>query len=108
MENNIMALGKYELTKRIATKAQLTQKQAALQFDTTLCAIREALEGGDDVRLVGFGSFHVRTIKARRATHPTTHETLMVPAHTRVKFSAGKALKQALRKDTKGPWSQQH
>jgi DNA-binding protein HU-beta len=94
-----MAIGKYELSKRIATKAQLTHKQAAEVFGATLSAIQEALEGGDDVRLVGFGTFRVQTMPQHKAINPNTQEPIIVPARPRVRFKAHTALAASVNKE---------
>ena len=59
-ESTVKTIGRKELAKRISQEANLSQKQAAEVLEATLSAIREALQNGDEVRLVGFGSFRVR------------------------------------------------
>ncbi|HYX49524.1 MAG TPA: HU family DNA-binding protein, partial [Ktedonobacteraceae bacterium] len=53
-------VGRQELTKRIASQTGLTQKKAGEVLEATLDTIRESLNAGNEVRLVGFGSFKVR------------------------------------------------
>ena len=89
-------VGRQELTKRIAQKTKLSQKQASDVLEATLESIREALKDGDEVRLVGFGSFKVRTSAARRGVNPRDRQPIEVPAKDRVRFSPGKELSEAV------------
>jgi nucleoid DNA-binding protein len=91
-------VGRQELSKRIAKEAKLSQKQAAEVLEATLTAIREALQNGDEVRLVGFGSFKVRQSAARKGVNPRNKENIEIPAQDRVRFSPGKELKEAVLK----------
>ena len=65
-------------------------------IDAVFDAITSALKKGDDVRLVGFGTFSAAKRKAREGRNPRTGETIQIPASTQPKFSAGKGLKDAL------------
>lgn len=92
-------IGRQELSKRIAKQAKLTQKEASVVLEATLDAIREALENGDEVRLVGFGSFKVRVSAARNGVNPRNqNERIQVPAKERVRFYPGKELSEAVLK----------
>jgi DNA-binding protein HU-beta len=91
-------IGRQELTKRIATEAQLTQKKAAEVLETTLDHIRDSLKQGHEVRLVGFGSFKVRRSAARKGVNPRDRKPINVPAKDRVRFSPGKELSNAVEK----------
>ncbi len=89
-------IGRQELSKRIAKQAKLSQKQAAEVLEATLTAIREALQNGDEVRLVGFGSFKVRQSAARKGVNPRDRKPIEVPAKERVRFFPGKELSEAV------------
>ena len=89
-------IGRQELTRRIASEAKLTQKQASQVLETTLDTIREALQSGNEVRLVGFGSFKVRTSAARKGVNPRDRQPIEVPAKERVRFFPGKELSDAV------------
>jgi len=89
-------IGRQELSKRIAKEAKLSQKQAGEVLEATLTAIREALQNGDEVRLVGFGSFKVRQSAARKGVNPRSGATIEVPAKDRVRFFPGKDLAEAV------------
>src|SRR6266567_6706166 len=91
-------IGRQELTKRVSQQAKVTQKQAAEILEATLDSIREALQGGNEVRLVGFGSFKVRRRAPRKGVNPRDRTTIEVPAKNRVRFSPGKELSEAVLK----------
>ncbi len=95
-EKTAETIGRQELSKRIAKEAKLSQKQAAEVLEATLTAIREALQNGDEVRLVGFGSFKVRQSAARKGVNPRNREIIEVPAKDRVRFFPGKELSEAV------------
>lgn len=89
-------IGKSELIKRVASKANKSAKETTDLVNATLESIRESLETGDDVRLVGFGAFSVRETAARTGVNPQTREKIHVPARKRVKFTPGKELNDAV------------
>jgi DNA-binding protein HU-beta len=89
-------VGRQELTKRIATQAGLTQKKAGEVLEATLDNIRDSLHAGNEVRLVGFGSFKVRKSAARKGVNPRDRQPIQVPAKNRVRFSPGKELSEAV------------
>ena len=89
-------VGRKELAKRISQEAHLSQKQAAQVLETTLVAIREALQEGNEVVLVGFGSFRVRQSAPRSGVNPRNKEHIEIPAKERVRFSPGKELSEAV------------
>ena len=95
-------VGRQELTRRIATQAGLTQKKAGEVLEATLDTIRDSLKSGNEVRLVGFGSFKVRESAARKGVNPRDRKPIQVPAKNRVRFSPGKELSEAVVKKTKG------
>src|SRR5213596_3540797 len=89
-------VGRQELTRRIATQAGLTQKKAGEVLEATLDTIRESLKSGNEVRLVGFGSFKVRESAARKGVNPRDRQPIEVPAKERVRFTPGKELSEAV------------
>ena len=92
-------VGRQEITRRIASQSGLTQKKAAEVLEATLDSIREALQKGQEVRLVNFGSFKVRRSAARSGVNPRNrNEKITVPARDRVRFSPGKELASAVEK----------
>lgn len=89
-------VGRSEIAKRIASQAGLTQKKAAEVLEATLDTIRESLQKGSEVRLVGFGSFKVRESAARKGVNPRDRKPIQVPAKNRVRFTPGKELADAV------------
>src|SRR5690242_15058465 len=85
-------VGRQELVKRIAEEAKISQKQAADYLEVTLNVIRQALEKGEEVRLINFGSFKVRLSAPRKAVDPRNRQPIQVPAKERVRFFPGKEL----------------
>ncbi len=92
---------KKETTPKKATSGAVGRQElsrAAEVVEATIVTVREALQSGDEVRLVGFGSFKVRTSAARKGVNPQTRRPLEVPAKERVRFSPGKELSDAVLK----------
>lgn len=78
------------------TLSGLTKADAEKAVGATLEAITGALTSGDEVRLVGFGSFSVSERAASEGRNPRTGEKIQIAASKAPKFSAGKGLKEAL------------
>ena len=91
-------MNKSELIESIATKSGVSRAAAATMLDAALGTITEALVAGDTVALVGFGTFKVGERAARTGKNPATGEALEIAAATVPKFTAGKALKDAVNK----------
>src|SRR5260370_34810132 len=91
-------VGRQELSRRISTAANVSQKQASAVLEATLDSIREALEGGDEVRLVGFGSFKGRTTAARQGVNPRDRKPIPVPPHQPGGFFPGKEISRTASK----------
>ena len=87
-------MNKGELIDAVATKAEVSKKDADAIVSATVEAIMEAVAKGDKVSLVGFGSFEPRERKAREGRNPQTGKTLKIAATTVPGFSAGKGFKQ--------------
>ena len=89
-------MNKNEFIDRVADMADMTKSDAAKAVDAVFDAITDALKKGDDVRLVGFGTFSAAKRAAREGRNPRTGDTIQIPASIQPKFSAGKGLKDAL------------
>lgn len=89
-------MNKQDLIKTLAADAELTHAQAAASIESFTTAIRKALKKGDDVTLVGFGSFKVAKRAARVGVNPQTKEKMKIPARKVVKFRPGSELKSAV------------
>jgi DNA-binding protein HU-beta len=88
---------KTDLIKEIANIAGLSQKDAGNALDAALKVITKALKKKDSVTLIGFGTFKTVKTAARKGRNPQTGKEIQIKASTRVKFSAGKALKDAVK-----------
>jgi len=89
-------VNKNELISKVAQDARLTKGDASEAVEATLENIIAALQGGDEVRLVGFGTFSVTQRAASQGRNPRTGERIHIPASKNPKFKAGKALKDAV------------
>ena len=89
-------MNKAELTDAVASSSDLTKADAARAIDATINAISGALASGDNVALVGFGTFSVRHRAARQGRNPQTGATIQINASKSAGFKAGKALKDRL------------
>ena len=91
-------MNKAELIAAVAEKATLSKKDSEAAVNAALEAITAALQDGDKVQLVGFGSFEVKKRAARTGRNPRTKEVVEIPASQVPVFKAGKALKDAVSK----------
>jgi DNA-binding protein HU-beta len=89
-------MNKNELTDRIASAAGITKAAAAKALDSVVEGITGALEGGDKVTLVGFGTFSTSERAARTGRNPRTGKELKIPAKKVVRFKAGAKLADAM------------
>lgn len=88
-------MNKSQLIEQIAAGADISKVAAGKALDTLTDSITGALKEGDDVALVGFGTFSVRERSARSGRNPQTGETIQIAAAKVPSFKAGKALKDA-------------
>ncbi len=91
-------MNKNELIAHVAEAANLSLSDAAALVDAVLDGITEALSRGEEVRLVGFGTFSVVHRRATQGRNPRTGEPIRIPASNQPKFRAGKGLKEAVNK----------
>lgn len=89
-------MNRVELVAKIAENSGLTKVDADKVLDCTLETIEGALKVGDDIRLIGFGNFEVKTRGERTGRNPKTGEKITIAATKAVVFKAGKALKEAV------------
>ena len=87
---------KTELIEAIAKKADVPKSQAQKCFDAFEDVVTDALKGGDEVQITGFGKFYVREQKARDGRNPQTGEKMRIPAQKVPSFSAGNSLKESV------------
>lgn len=88
---------KSELAAHIATQTSLSRAQAARTVDAVFSTIGEALAGGENVVIPGFGTFTTKMRAARTGRNPSTGEAIAIAASKAPAFKAGKALRDAVR-----------
>lgn len=87
---------KNELITAVADTSSMTKTDAAKAVEATFDIITGALKQGDEVKLIGFGTFTVVNRAAREGRNPRTGQPVMIKAAKAPKFSAGKGLKEAV------------
>jgi nucleoid DNA-binding protein len=90
-------MNKQDIITKIAKDTGVTKTTAAAAVDSLIEAITKSLKKGDSVSFVGFGTFKTSNRKARKARNPQTGATINIPKRRVARFSAGKALKQAVK-----------
>jgi DNA-binding protein HU-beta len=91
-----LSMNKNDLIGAVAESSGLSKTDAANAVEGVFDAITKALSSGDEVRLVGFGTFSVAKRKASTGRNPRTGEPMTIKASTQPKFKAGKGLKDAV------------
>ena len=91
-------MNKAELINAVAAAAEVSKKDAEAVLTATLDDITDAPKEGDNVQLVGSGSFEVKKRAARIGRNPKTKESIEIPASVVPVFKAGKALKDSVSK----------
>ena len=89
-------MNKEDLIEEVA-KVTSSKKEAVLALDAMLAAIQKTLKKGNDVTLVGFGTFKISKRKARVGRNPQTGKALKIAAKKVPVFKAGKGLKDAVK-----------
>ena len=89
-------MNKAELVDAVAAAANLSKADAGRAVDAVVTSITAALKKGQQVSVVGFGTFGVKHRAARAGRNPRTGETIKINASNVPGFKAGKALKDAV------------
>lgn len=89
-------MNKTELIAAVAQAAGITKSSATKAVDSIFDNITRSLKKGQEVRLVGFGTFATSQRRATEGRNPRTGEKIKIPASRQAKFRAGKALKDAI------------
>lgn len=89
-------MNKNDLVAAVADRADMSKSDAATAVESVFEVITGSLQEGTEVRLVGFGTFHVTRRRETTGRNPRTGESIQIPASNQPKFKAGKALKDAL------------
>ena len=89
-------MNKNDLIAQVSDSTGVSRSDATRLIEATLDAITAALKSGDEVRLVGFGTFAVSQRAATTGRNPRTGQEIQIPAVKQPKFKAGKQLKDAV------------
>ena len=89
-------MNKNDLVAKVASSTGLSKTDTANAVDGIIDAITNSLSSGEEVRLVGFGTFSVAKRAATEGRNPRTGERIQIPASNQPKFKAGKGLKTAV------------
>ena len=98
IEEELILMNKSELIAKIAENGNMQKKDAENALNAFRMSVMQALEAGEKVQLVGFGTFEVRERAAREGRNPRTKETIQIPASTVPVFKAGKDFKEKVNK----------
>ena len=90
-------MNKDALVSAIAEKTEISKKDVEIVLDEMMEAITKAIKSGEKVTLTGFGTFKVSKRAAREGINPQTKAKIHIPAMAVPKFTAGKALKEAVK-----------
>ena len=91
-------MNKAQLIERIAKTTEMSKAQTERFLDTTLDTIKKSVKKGDEVKLVGFGTFAKHKRKARVGRNPQTGKAIKIPAAWHPKFRPGADFKNLVRK----------
>lgn len=94
-------MNKAELIAAIAEESELSKAKAEFALNSAMETIKKAVTKGDNVQLIGFGTFSSGKRAARVGRNPKTGEAIKIAAAKTVKFTAGKAFKDAVNKRKK-------
>jgi DNA-binding protein HU-beta len=89
-------VNKNDLVASVAANSGLSKADSTKAVDAVFDSITSSLKGGNEVRLVGFGTFTVTQRRASEGRNPRTGEKIQIPASNQPKFRAGKGLKDAV------------
>lgn len=90
----VLTVNKNELISSIASETGLTKTDSAKALDAFVASVANALKSGDEVRLVGFGTFAVSKRAATTGRNPRTGAAIDIPARLMPKFKVGKSLSE--------------
>ncbi len=90
-------MNKQQLIEKIATEAKMTKAQTEVLLNCAFDNIKKAVKKGDDVKLVGFGTFTKAKRKARIGRNPQTGKAIKIPAAWHPKFRPGAEFKASVK-----------
>ncbi len=86
-------MNKAELVEKVAKKTKFTKTQSEVVLDAAIEVIQAAVSSGDEVKIVGFGTFDRASRKQRNGRNPKTGSTIVIPASRVPRFRPGKEFK---------------
>jgi DNA-binding protein HU-beta len=89
-------VNKTELIEEIVQRTNSSKGEAQRYMESFEKVVAEALRGGEEIQITGFGKFYVREQKAREGVNPQTKRKMRIPASKVPAFSAGKGLKETV------------
>lgn len=90
-------MNKAELIEKISSETGMTKAQTERMLDTTLDIVKKTVKKGDEVKLIGFGTFTKAKRKARMGRNPQTGKSIKIPATSYPKFRPGAEFKDIVR-----------
>ncbi len=89
-------MNKAQLVEKIATRTKMTKTQSEIYLDTTIAIIEDSVAQGDEVKIVGFGTFSKLKRKSRQGRNPKTGAPVEIPGGNIPRFKPGKDFKQKI------------
>lgn len=89
-------MNKNELIKSVSKQSSLSQKEAKEALDAITSLIKDALNKGEEIKIMGFGKFEVKDRSERITINPKTKQKMIIPKTKVASFKASKNLKDAL------------
>lgn len=89
-------MNKAQLVEKVSAKTKLTKSQSEIVLDATLDIIQRAVARGEEVKLVGFGTFSRQSRKERKGRNPKTGEPVAIPGGKVPRFRPGKEFKSSM------------
>jgi DNA-binding protein HU-beta len=96
-EKRRTSMNKAQLIEAVAKVTKVTKVDAEMVLNSALDAIKKSVKKGEDVTLIGFGTFTKTKRKARSGRNPQTGKEIKIPAMTVPKFRPGREFKDALK-----------
>jgi DNA-binding protein HU-beta len=90
-------MNKAELVEAVAKATKLSKSQIEFALDNTIEVIKKTVKKGDDVKLVGFGTFAKAKRKSRKGRNPQTGKAITIPACNYPRFKAGREFKHMVK-----------
>lgn len=89
-------MNKADLINKVSAKVELTKTKTSEVIDAVVESIKESLNAGEKVTLVGFGTFQTASRKERKGRNPKNGAEILIPAKTVAKFKPGSSLQSSV------------